>query len=432
MKESETMQEERRRKRYIRKHIMTTNGYLLKVRELSCMPDSMEPFLSVFENLFVKGGDVPHLPEQKTVGTYCVMVPQELIMAAGAHPVKLCSGSYTAFSIGDDLTPRDACPLVKAVEGSLDIGVMQLYNNCSLMAIPVTCDCKKKLAGYLGQKKRVCTLQIPANREDEDLEQYVSQLYGFAVALEEVTGRHITYDNLAAAMEQSGYAQFELSRFLETKKQTPYLVRGTHALLMMNASAYLSAADWAKQMHLVNRELSERKKTGQYVSKKELPRILLTGSPLIFPNIKIPLLVEEAGGYIAADETCLGERGLSDPVVPVDESFDGLMRSLAMRATRPCSCPTFADNSRRVFRLRQMIRDYRIEGVIYHVLRGCLVYDFEYQKIEEALREENIPVIRVESDYSEEDVEQLRIRMEAFVELIKLKKPAEKHKENLV
>ena len=32
-----------------------------------------------------------------------------------------------------------------------------------------------------------------------------------------------------------------------------------------------------------------------------------------------------------------------------------------------------------------------------------------------------IPIIRVESDYNEEDVEQLRIRIEAFIELLKLK-----------
>lgn len=131
------------------------------------------------------------------------------------------------------------------------------------------------------------------------------------------------------------------------------------------------------------------------------------------------------GGILAADETCMGERGMSDPVVPVDQSFDGLMRSLAIRATRPCSCPTFADNKQRIFRLKQMIRDYQIEGVIYHVLRGCLVYDFEYRQIEEALGELGIPVIRLESDYNEEDVEQLRIRIEAFIELIKLKKPPE-------
>ena len=72
-----------------------------------------------------------------------------------------------------------------------------------------------------------------------------------------------------------------------------------------------------------------------------------------------------------------------------------------------------------------MIRDYKIEGVIYHVLRGCLVYDFEYRKIEEDLGRLGIPVIRLETDYNEEDIEQLRIRIEAFIEMIKLQKMPE-------
>ena len=75
-----------------------------------------------------------------------------------------------------------------------------------------------------------------------------------------------------------------------------------------------------------------------------------------------------------------------------------------------------------------MIKDYRIEGVVYHVLRGCLVYDFEYRQIEEDLEKLGIPVIRLETDYNEEDIEQLRIRIEAFIEMIKLQKGPEKHR----
>ena len=68
-----------------------------------------------------------------------------------------------------------------------------------------------------------------------------------------------------------------------------------------------------------------------------------------------------------------------------------------------------------------MIKEHEIQGVVYHVLRGCLVYDYEYQIMEEEMGKLDVPIIRVESDYNEEDVEQLRIRIEAFIELIKLK-----------
>ena len=192
-------------------------------------------------------------------------------------------------------------------------------------------------------------------------------------------------------------------------------------MALMNAFSYLPVEQWSQQLHRLNQELARRKKDQHYVSKDKQPRIMITGSPVIFPNIKIPLLIEETGGILVGDETCMGERSLYDPTVVVDQSFDGLMRSLANRYTRPCTCPTFVDNSQRIYRIKQMIKDHQVQGVVYHVLRGCLVYDFEYQTLEDELGKLGVPVIRVESDYNEEDIEQLRIRIEAFIELIKLK-----------
>ena len=199
-------------------------------------------------------------------------------------------------------------------------------------------------------------------------------------------------------------------------------------MAMMNAAAYMNAGEWADQISEVNGILERRVRSKEPFTKRPLPRVMITGSPIIFPNIKIPLLIEEMGGVVAADETCMGERGMSDPVVPTDESFDGLIRALAVRAVRPCSCPTFADNKQRIYRIRQMIRDYQIEGIVYHVLRGCLVYDFEYKQIEEDIGKLGIPIIRLETDYNEEDIEQLRIRIEAFIEMIKLQKGPAQHR----
>ena len=196
-----------------------------------------------------------------------------------------------------------------------------------------------------------------------------------------------------------GRSRYELSRFLELKKSIPYLMRGTHILTAMDAAAYMPASLWADQMQRLNAELEQKIAKQQKVTSKNLLRIMITGSPVIFPNMKIPLLIEEMGGILAADETCMGERGMSDPAVVIDESFDGMIRALANQAIRPCSCPTFANNTERIYRIRQMIDDYQIQGVIYHVLRGCLVYDFEYKILEEELGKWGIPVIRLENDY---------------------------------
>ena len=416
-------QEKRRRQeeRFCSKQTKTAAKYLRRVEELSGAPKALAPFLETLRKVYLEMEDPLADLQKPLVGTYCVMAPQELIYAAGAVPVKLCSGNYTAFSIGDDIVPRDACPLVKAVAGFQDMELMPIYRDCQLMAVPITCDCKKKIVELLEKTHDVYPLQVPAGREDEDIDQYVEELYGFIEQLEDLTGQPVTWDALVKGMNIVGREKYELSRFLALKKRTPYLMRGTHILAIMNAAAYMTASNWADHMHALNEELQERIHAGKKVTSKELPRIMITGSPIIFPNMKIPLLIEEMGGILAADETCMGERGMSDPAVVVDESFDGMIRALANQAVRPCSCPTFVNNTERIYRIRQMISDYQIQGVICHVLRGCLVYDFEYKRIEEELSEMGIPVIRLESDYNEEDVEQLRIRIEAFIELIKLK-----------
>lgn len=441
---------ERQRELFIRKSTRVAASYLKRAKELSELPDAAKPFFDVLENTYVNnvkeitklentspsdfthcGTELLHMadiqkPEgMKSIGTLCVMVPAELVYAAGAMPVRLCSGSYTAYSIGDDYIPRDACPLVKAVMGFGKIKALPAFDNCSLLVAPVTCDCKKKLAGTIDSVKDTIPLHIPPlKKDDADTEIFLKELYRLIPLLENVTGKQVTAKSLAEGINMVGNAQYEMSEFLKYRRHDLSLMSGTQVMAVMNAYSYMPVNLWAEQMHRLNEEMKLRLSQGRFVSRKNQPRILVTGSPIAFPNIKVPLLIEEMGGVLAADETCMGERGLYDPVSVIDASFDGMMRSLASRYTKPCTCPVFVDNSQRIYRIKQMIKEHKIQGVIYHVLRGCLVYDYEYQLMEEAMGKMDIPIIRVESDYNEEDVEQLRIRIEAFIELIKMRTSA--------
>ena len=416
---------ERQRELFIRKSTRVAASYLKRVKELSELPDAAKPFFDVLENTYVKLADIQKTEDRKSIGTLCVMVPAELVYAAGAMPVRLCSGSYTAYSIGDDYIPRDACPLVKAVMGFGKIKALPAFDNCSLLVAPVTCDCKKKLAGTIDSVKDTIPLHIPPlKKDDADTEIFLKELYRLIPLLENVTVKQVTAKSLAEGINMVGNAQYEMSEFLKYRRHDLSLMSGTQVMAVMNAYSYMPVNLWAKQMHRLNEEMKLRLSQGRFVSRKNQPRILVTGSPIAFPNIKVPLLIEEMGGVLAADETCMGERGLYDPVSVIDASFDGMMRSLASRYTKPCTCPVFVDNSQRIYRIKQMIKEHKIQGVIYHVLRGCLVYDYEYQLMEEAMGKMDIPIIRVESDYNEEDVEQLRIRIEAFIELIKMRTSA--------
>lgn len=413
---------DKKRERIIRKMIKVSNKYLRRLNELSGLPYGLDYFINILKRIYVDLEDIDHDEGVMTVGTYCIMVPQELIYASGAIPVKLCSGSYAGFSVGDEITPRDSCPLVKSVAGFYAMDLLPMYKSCSLTIVPTTCDCKKKMAYLISNYKDVIMLHVPTlKNNDESKENFLKDLYMLKDALEKVTSNKITYSRLKIATEAVAYAQQQLTRFYKLKMHNPPVIKGTHAMAVMNSYAYVRVDGWAEALEILNNELEIRIKAKKYVAKVNTPRIMITGSPIVFPNIKIPLIIEESGGILVADETCMGERGLYDPVAVTENTMDGIMRALAARYILPSTCPSFVDNAKRIYKIKQMIEDFKIEGVVYHVLRGCQIYDFEYRTIAETLDKMNIPVIRIETDYNDEDVEQLRIRLEAFIEIIKYK-----------
>lgn len=261
-------------------------SYLRRLETASGTPEEMMPFFEVLRRVYVEMRSPYEKMGRVMVGTFCAMVPDELIYAAGAYPVRLCSGSFTAYSISDGLAARDACPLVKAVAGFACSETMPLYDDCSLMVIPITCDCKKKIAGLLGAGKKTVVMQIPQEKHaDGDGEVFRREIYRFIPRLEEVTGREITAKTLAEAINRIGYAQYEMSRFLKLRRNIPPLLSGAQAMAAMNAYAYMPVDVWADAMRGLNGELEKRLEGKKFVAKGNRPRILLTGSPVAFPNI---------------------------------------------------------------------------------------------------------------------------------------------------
>jgi len=69
--------------------------------------------------------------------------------------------------------------------------------------------------------------------------------------------------------------------------------------------------------------------------------------------------------------------------------------------------------------LEDKLRNLPVDGIVYHVLKGQIEYDFELPEVERLAAEYGVPVFRLETDYQQQDVEQLRIRMEAFAEMLR-------------
>ena len=147
------------------------------------------------------------------------------------------------------------------------------------------------------------------------------------------------------------------------------------------------------------------------------PRVLIAGCPMAVPNWKLPSIIETSGAVIIGEESCVGERGTQNLVDDSGTTVDSLMDAIVDRYFK-VDCAIFTPNENRLEHIKTLAQKYKADGVIHYALQFCSPYVIESYPVEQALIAEGIPTIRIETDYSQEDMGQLKTRVEAFIETI--------------
>lgn len=379
--------------------------------------ESMGYFYDLFERVYCK-----HEPlhEGKTkIGTMCIQIPSEIIYALDGVPVRLCNGFYTDDEIGGDLMPQKSCPLVKATVGWFASD--NFTDKPDIVFSPTTCDQKTK-AGTIIESfgNTVIDVGFPRTKESEESREYWrSSVKRFAVQLSKFQKKKLTRSNLQHAIQKIGYAQSLYHRLADFRKNNAVPILGVDMFLVTNAFFFDKIDSWIDAAEKLIQELEQRAAQNIHVGGKISPRIVYTGSPPIFPNYKIPLIIESSDALIVADETCSSNRMFNDMAAVDEWNLYDMMDSISDKYLKACTCPVFSKNDDRIRRIIQLVRSYKGDGVIYQAFAGCQVYEMEQRSVLEAMEREGIPILYIESDYSPSQQGQLTTRVEAFVESLK-------------
>ncbi|MET0027206.1 MAG: double-cubane-cluster-containing anaerobic reductase [Candidatus Thiodiazotropha sp.] len=386
-------------------------------------PKAMDYFYDLFRRVYCQGQALQR--EGTLVGTTCIHAPEELIYAVGAQPLRLCNGSYHFDQAGGDFMPAKSCSLVKATLGVLSTDdAIPGGGRPELVVNPTTCDQKKKASAMVAEMGyNVYDLELPPGKESEEARLYWQRsVRDFSVRLSKLTGKKLTRSRLKAAMAKTARAQLAFRTLHNLRKNSPALFLGKDAFLVTNAYFFDDIDRWTEAVEQLNEELRAREASGYQAAQRKAPRILFTGSPPIFPNLKLPLLIEEAGGVVVADETCSANRMLYDMSAVDEWRLHDMVDALADRHLKPCTCPIFTNNLDRRRRLLDLAESFNADGVVYQTFAGCQVYEMEQRSVAKTLSEKGIPMLYVETDYSPDDMGQLSTRIEAFLESIKTRK----------
>ncbi|OPY88379.1 MAG: R-phenyllactate dehydratase beta subunit [Syntrophus sp. PtaU1.Bin208] len=387
-------------------------------------PEGMKYFDFVMSE--VHGLRIQELMEAKAqgrivVGTYCVYVPEELILAVDGVCVGLCAGAEFNFAGAEELLPRNTCALIKSAFG-FKLGKVCPYLEASDIVVGEnTCDGKKKSYEILAPLvKDLYVMDLPQMKTDMGRALLKEEYRRFMEKLESVSGKKITSESLKKGIDIVNAKRAAVKRLAAIRAADPAPISGLDALLVNQVFFYDDPIRFTDSVNKLCDELEERVKKGIGVSAPGTTRVLVSGCPMAVPNWKLPMLIESSNAVIVSEESCVGERGARWLTEPKGETVEDLLASLTERYFQ-IDCAVFTPNPSRVDYVKEMTKKLNARGVIHYSLQFCQPYIVESGPVEKELEKSGIPTLRLETDYSQEDAGQLKTRIEAFVERLEKK-----------
>lgn len=339
-------------------------------------------------------------------------LPPELIYCADSAPIWILSGS-PADARGCDTVPKDADDMSRSIIGLLSSGRLNI-EKLAAMIVLISDDNSRKLAFEMSEHCRVITVDLPAMYQASDRDGYwrksVLRLYDELDSI-----RSIKRGSIRGAVDFTNSARRQISRLVSEAERHPSVISFSECLTVVN-SLFCSHCkeEWLRQLTALNDILQYMKPDEDHPTD---PDILLIGSPVYYPNHKLLRLFSETG---------LRLRGTLSPVMQL--FFDDEMKKRRTDFTQLCTIgersignivlSEYLGTDYVSGRLADELERIRPKGVVFHVIRGRKTEDADSQRFERQCEYRGISFFKIETDYQENDIEQLRLRLEAFREIL--------------
>lgn len=352
---------------------------------------------------------------RKAIGCYCLYSPVELIVAADAIPLPLCGTKNDPISAAEEVLPRNLCPLIKSSYGFAALNTCPFFRFSDMIVADTTCDGKKKMFELMQEYKKVHVLQLPQNQDlEKSLSSWLSEVNIMKSEIERVTGNEITTEKIHDAIDLLNRERDAKKAVMDLASIKPSPIKGTEIINILFKVGFL--ADKEKGIDLMNRMVDHYKakaEKGETPFKAKTPRVIISGVPMGIGSEKVARILEECGASVVGFENCTGYKQVFT-IEKTDDPMDVLARQYL---SIPCS--VMSPNQGRLDLLDGMISRFKVDGVIDLTWQACHTYNVESFSVEKWLKEKlGLPMLHLETDYSESDTEQLRVRIQAFIEML--------------
>jgi len=363
----------------------------------------------------------------KVVGWFNYNIPEEIIYALGLIPIRLGTGGNDKLvEVGSRYISTKNCVFTREVVGLFAKNNDPYIKNSDVVAVDATCIQIYRVAELIQYYFKVNTviLGVPRNFSSPEGKSYFeSELQRFVNDLEDFSGKKLEETKLSQAIKLYDEIRFAIRTLYEYQAADNPPIKWREVFNIVHAGFYL---DRKKYLSLLKELLTEIEENHGYpvISEKGNARILLSGSIIPPGDTKLIDIIEQLGGRIVGDDLWSGLNSFLNVDIK-EPTVKGIADAYIDRVPHAALPYLDLETDRRLKNLKQLIHDFKAQGVIYHTLRYCDAFSFKAIETKNVLKREKIPLLEIHTEYAGSDIEAIRTRVEAFIEMLKLGKVQE-------
>jgi bcr-type benzoyl-CoA reductase subunit C len=352
---------------------------------------------------------------KKIIGFQCTYVPEEVIYAAGILPVRLTGGEFRELELerANAWMYINTCSFIRSC---IELVIGDHYNFLDGFVTGSTCDPPRRLADvwiHCQFTPFIHVLNVPRKYTERAHELYRMEVLDLKQALEEFFQVEITDQALRDAVKLYDKTRELFRKLYELRKSDTPPISGTEIMELYNAMYKMTREELNDVLERLVEEASSDKRA---IEPKF--RLMLNGSPI--NNPEFIQTIEDLGGLVVVDELCTGSRYWWDSVNLVDGADP--LEAICRRYLNNQPCARMMPSEQRFKRVMDMIKDYRVQGVVSEIVRYCVPYAHDQPFLRELLEEHDIPVLELDVEYGMGGIGQVRTRVQAFLEMLEYAK----------
>lgn len=360
--------------------------------------------------------------KKKVVAYTCAYVPVELLASANVSHYRIMhAGNQDEIMAGESITQSVFCDLSKSVIGGF-ASETPVFKAVDHVYSFYTCDCMRKTIEAVDSNFVPATIyNMPRLRQDEESRRYyITELENFKRDLEELTGEKIADSEIQKNIALYNEAKRLLREISSYRKLDTPFVTGKQFERIARAYYYLPVNILLSELKKLLEQLKDYTHNHKTEGKSDRYRIMLSGGVLADGDEKVTSLLYDLGADIVVEDNCTGLK----PFLHTVPEKGTWAENLADGYLGQAPCAKMKPLNDMVAHSVALAKDYRAEAVVLYYLKFCPCYSMILRKVTDAFAEAQIPLLIVGSDYSKGDEGQIKIRVEAFLEMLKANREA--------